>query len=71
MKAQTYLDIRRGLDLIHSQISGVLYGDEHKKSSIATEAGALELLSEVDEVNETLREVIAHDSGVPCKALPA
>ncbi len=71
MKAQTYLDVTRGLALVESRLSGVLYGRDEKKETIATESGALDLLSEVDQVTETLRQVIAHDSGVPCKALLA
>ena len=71
MKAQTYLDVTRGLKLVESRLSGVLYGRDETKETIATESGALDLLSEVDQVTETLRQVIAHDSGVPCKALPA
>ncbi len=67
MKAQTYLDVARGLDLINTRIWNALHREEDK-ADLATEAGACVLLNEIETVTETLREVIRFDTGVPSDA---
>ena len=64
MKAQTYLDVTRGLDVIHSQLGGVLFVDR-KKAAIASDEGALSLLAAIEQITEAMRQVILHDSGLP------
>ncbi len=41
MKAQTYLDVTRGIRLIDEQITSALFGNDEQKASIADAAGAL------------------------------
>lgn len=64
MKAQTYLDVVRGLEMINDRTWKATHRDE-MKAEIATEAGALILLDEVNQIVSTLRQVIDHDSGHP------
>ena len=65
MQAQTYLDVRRGLEEIRSQILNVIHGSDEEKSLIATDIGALNLLDSIDEITTTIRDVIKHDNGTP------
>ena len=63
MKAQTYLDVTRGIRLIDRQITSALFGNDEQKASFADAAGALALLGQIEQVTETLRQVITHDTG--------
>ena len=69
MKAQTYLDIVRGLRQIHDMTGHCIYGSDTQKSAIADDAGAFQLIGEVEDITNTLREVIVHDTGVPATFL--
>ena len=64
MKAQTYLDVVRGLDMVSDRLWKVLHRED-QKAEIATDEGALALLGQIDQITETLRRVIDHDSGSP------
>ena len=64
MKAQTYIDVTRGLESVRNRLAQVSFIDRFKHE-IASDEGALTLLRQVEETTETCQQIIMHDSGVP------
>ena len=68
LNAQTFVDLEAGLKVIYNQILHILHGSgDNSKIRLTTKEGALAVLDEIDQVTQTLREVIAHDTGESVK----
>ena len=64
MKAQTYVDVVRGLESVRNRLGQVTFVDRYKHE-ITSDEGALALLRQIEETTETCRQIIMHDSGIP------
>lgn len=68
LNAQTFIDLEAGLKVIDSLVLHILHGSgDNAKVRLTTKEGALAVLDEVEQVTQTLREVIAHDTGESIK----
>ncbi len=65
MQGRTLLDVQRGIDAIHDFTRHIAVSeDDDGRVRLVTDAGALEVVAEIEEMTETIRQVVAHDSGV-------
>jgi hypothetical protein len=65
MQGQTLLDVQRGIDAIHSFTRHIVVSaDDDGQVRLVTDSGALAVVAEIEEMTDTIRQVIIHDSGI-------
>ncbi len=63
LKAQTYVDVEKGLEHVQRILSTLMWGDGGgNKIRLTTKEGVLDVVCEIEEVLNTVCEVVRHDT---------
>jgi len=71
MQGQTHLDVQRGIEAIKDLTMHVVHSDDDVgKVRLVTDAGALGVVAEIEEMAETIRQLVLFDSGASSPTAP-